>query len=378
MTDVRCILLNVFVLAIVLLSITMCAAKTKNPAQVLAREVDNNNTPGVAYIHFDRDGIVYSNVNGWANVKEQRKMTLHTRLHAFSVTKTITALAILQLQEQGLLDIDDPASRHLPVFPYNKDITIRQLLTHTAGIKNPKPLNWVHSVDEHERFNSKAFFSPIFTRHSKLKSAPGTKMSYSNLGYVLLGDIIEAVSGKGYEEYITEHVFSKMNGEHRPGFRLTNTFMAKGYQKRWSFMNLVLGFLIDKKKLMGKSEGRWKPFNDYYLNGSAYGGLITSAEGMAQYGQALLQGRLVQAESMKELFAEQILPGGKPAGMGMSWFTGQLNGHRYVHHAGGGGGYYVEFRLYPDINRGSIVMFNRSGMKDEKFLDKVDAGMLRR
>lgn len=378
MTDVRCILLNVFVLAIILLSITMCTAKTKNPAQVLAREVDNNNTPGIAYIHFDRDGIVYSYANGLADVKEQRKMTLHTRLHAFSVTKTITALAILQLQEQGLLDIDDPASWYLPAFPYNKDITIRQLLTHTAGIKNPMPLNWVHLADEHERFNPGAFFSPIFTRHSKLKSVPGTKMSYSNLGYVLLGDIIEAVSGKGYEEYITEHVFSKMNGEHRPGFRLTNTFMAKGYQKRWSFMNLVLGFLIDKKKLMGKPEGRWKPFNDYYINGAAYGGLITSAEGMAQYGQVLLQGKLLQPESMKEFFAEHTLPGGKPAGMGMSWFAGQLNGHRYVHHAGGGGGYYVEFRLYPDLNRGSIVMFNRSGMKDEKFLDKVDAEILKR
>ncbi len=378
MTDVRCILLNVFILAIVLLSITMCTAKTKNPARVLTREVDNNNTPGVTYIHFDRERIVYSYTNGWADVKEQRKMTLHTRLHAFSVTKTITALAILQLQEQGLLDIDEPAAKYLRDFPYDKNITIKHLLTHTAGIKNPMPLNWIHPAGEHERFNHHVFFRPLFVKYSKLKAAPGVKMSYSNLGYVLLGDIIEAVSGKEYEEYINGHVFSKMNGEHRPGFRVTNTFMAKGYQKRWSFMNLVLGFIIDKKTMMGKAERGWKPFNDYYINGSAYGGLISSAEGMAQYGQVLLQGRLLQIESMKEFFAEHILPGGKPAGMGMSWFTGTLKGHRYVHHAGGGGGYYVEFRLYPDLGCGSVVMFNRSGMKDEKFLDKVDAEMLRR
>lgn len=76
------------------------------------------------------------------------------------------------------------------------------------------------------------------------------------------------------------------------------------------------------------------------------------------------------------LFRENILDNGKPSGMSLSWFRGELDGHIYHAHAGGGGGYYAEVPIYPDLQRASVIFFNRSGMTDERFLDRVDRHLL--
>lgn len=76
------------------------------------------------------------------------------------------------------------------------------------------------------------------------------------------------------------------------------------------------------------------------------------------------------------LFTENFTNDGKPTGMCLSWFSGQLDGNQYYAHAGGGGGYYCEIRVYPDNGIGSVIMFNRTGMRDERFLDKLDKYVL--
>ena len=139
----------------------------------------------------------------------------------FPVTKTFTALAILQLADQKKLDIELPAKTYLSEFPYSPTITIRQLLTHSAGIPNPVPLNWIHLADEHSLFDRNQFFNKIFAKHNKTKSGPNEKFSYSNLGYILLGRIVEKVSGENYEQYVTDNIIKRL--ELSPaGFRFYN------------------------------------------------------------------------------------------------------------------------------------------------------------
>jgi hypothetical protein len=81
---------------------------------------------------------------------------------------------------------------------------------------------------------------------------------------------------------------------------------------------------------------------------------------------------LLSEDSKKKLFTENYTIDGKPTGMCLSWFSGQLHGNRYYAHAGGGGGFYCEIRIYPDKELGSVIFFNRTGMSDERFLDKAD------
>ena len=342
---------------------------------ILLNEVKRHKTPSVQYILFSKDHVIKRYSAGLADIKNRRTVSEHTTYHAFSVTKTFTALAVLQLAEQKKLDVTQAVSKYLPDFPYHSEITILQLLNHSAGIPNPIPLSWIHLVNEHPSFDGNQFFKKIFAKNPKLRSKPNEKYAYSNLGYVLLGQLIEKVSGTNYETYVTDNIIKKLGIENDLSFEISEAHNpATGYHKRFSFSGLILGLFINKSKFMAKPEGKWRAFKQYYINGAAYGGLTGTPIAFVNYLQELLKTdcRLITNNYKNMLFTENYNTGNKATGMCLSWFSGELNGNRYFSHAGGGGGYYCEIRLYPNAGTGSVIFFNRTGMKDEKFLDKVD------
>ena len=348
----------------------------KKVDKFLSNLLEKNKTPSVQYLVFDQDELIHKFQKGWADLKNKKKVNDQTTYSAFSITKTFTALAILQLVENGKLHLDDSASKHLPDFPYPKNITIQHLLTHSSGIPNPNPLSWIHLESEHASFDRNLFFQSIFQKNKSVKFRPNEKFMYSNLGYILLGQIIEVLSGKSYEEFIKKNIFEKLD---LPPSELSFTFQnktshAKGYHRSPSFSNWVIGFFISQKKYREKREGKWQPFKNIYINGTSYGGLIATPNALMKYGQTLLNknGKLVNEDLKKMLFKENFTNNQKSTGMCFSWFTGDLQGEKYYCHAGGGGGFYCEIRIYHHRRIGSLLMFNRSGMRDERFLDKVD------
>lgn len=349
--------------------------------KILTNQVVGGQTPSVQYYYFDQHSILKSFQVGFSDLSKETKVHASTTYHAFSITKTFTALAILQLAEQGKIDLNKSVGQYLPDFKYGEEITVKQLLNHTSGLPNPIPLNWIHLDSEHQSFDKHAFFESIFEKHHKTKFKPNEKFAYSNLGYVVLGNLIEKLSGKTYEEYITENIIQKLPiTSYELTFEIVNNSShAKGYHKRWSLSYLLLNFLISKSKFMGKTEGKWRPFNPFYVNGSSYGGLIGTPSSFIAYLQALLtsDNNLISDGYKQLLFQENKTKNGKNTGMCLSWFSGQLNGTPYFAHAGGGGGYYCEIRLYPDLNKGSAIFFNRTGMTDERFLDKLDKYILK-
>jgi len=347
----------------------------------LRKQVDEHYTPSIQYAFFDQAHVRHRYSFGMADVRNAIPVDALTTYHGFSTTKTFTALAILQLAEQGLLDIHDPVIKYIPEFLYAPTTTIRHLLTHTAGIPNPVPLSWIHPLSERETFDSDHFFNAIMAKNKKAKSAPNEKFAYSNLGYILLGQVIARVTGLSYEDYITTHIISRLGlGPDQLGFEIYNSRRnATGYHKQKSFSNMILGLFLDKAKFMGEAEDGWKPFKDYYINGAPYGGLIGTADAYVKYVQELLKQdcSLINSSLKKRMFEENHPNNGKATGMCLSWYTGMLKGHRYCHHAGGGGGYYCEIRIYPEQGVGSVVMFNRTGMTDERFLDKIDQYLIK-
>lgn len=344
--------------------------------EILEELVEKNKTPSVQYYFFSKDTILKSFHMGFADIYKKYEADANTSYNAFSVTKTFTALAILQLSEKGSIDISKPVIQYLPEFPYGKEITVKHLLTHTGGIPNPIPVAWIHLQRDHDTFDRKEFFQPIYDRSKKLKSSPNEKFTYSNLGYILLGQLIEKVSGKKYEEFVTENIIHKLP-LHPSDLSFTivnNERHAKGYHKKASFSNLFLSFFIDKSKFMGKTERQWRSFNNFYVNGAPYGGLIGKPSAFVKYIQEFLkdESSLIAKEYKQLLFQENSNNKGEKTGMCLSWFAGELNGNKYFAHAGGGGGYYCEIRMYPELGRGSVVFFNRTGISDERFLDKLD------
>ncbi len=343
---------------------------------ILQQQIENNKTPSVQYAIFNKDSIIQKFRAGFADIKNEIKTTENTVYNAYSVTKTFTSLAILQLAEAGKIEIEQSIKKYIDKFPYSSDITIRQLLNHAAGIPNPIPLNWVHLAEEDTSFDRNKFFDFIFSKNAKVKSKPNQKYAYSNLGYVLLGQLIEEISGITYEDYIRNNILQPLGIQETEMDFVIHTphLHAKGYHKKYSVSNLVLSFMIDKSKLVNGTEGRWNAFNSIYVNGASYGGLIGNLNSFIKYIQELLKPncKLITDEYKKQLFIENYTNDGKATGMCLSWFKGELYGNEYFCHAGGGGGYYCEIRMYPKKGIGSVIMFNRTGMRDERFLDKLD------
>ena len=357
------------------MSVTFSPA-TSEAEKILQSEVGLQKTPMVQYRYFNPDEILYTNNKGYADLSNRMKADDNTIFNAYSLTKTFTAVAILQLAQRGLLDLDQPVNLYLPHAEVWPTVTIRHLLSHTAGIGNPMPLKWIHLVEEHISFDREKFNAQVLLKKVLQKAMPGKKMAYSNLGYILAGLVIEAVSGLSYEQYITENIIHQQPGENRQlGFTIPHPLLhATGYHNRYSLSGMFLGLLLDKKKYTGQPVGKWLPFKPNYVNGVAYGGLIGTANAFVAFGQALLKEneQLLSSRYKEIMFKEQMLSSGLPTGMSLSWFTGTCNGKEYRMHPGGGGGYYCELRLYPSLKTGSFVVFNRSGFSNERFLDRID------
>jgi D-alanyl-D-alanine carboxypeptidase len=285
-------------------------------ADVLHKEGASGKTPAVQYRFFNQDSVLFAYDEGMADVARRVPISSATTFNGFSVTKTFTALAILQLAEQGKLEIDGRAADYLPGFPYSRAISVHDLLTHSAGIPNPIPLRWIHLQEEHGSFDRDAFFRGIFAQQPRLRSKPNERFAYSNLGYVLLGELIEHVSGMRYEQYITENILTPIGLlQHDLGFAIEDAAHARGYHRRMSMSYVALGFLMDRKKHVEPGAGPWRAFRPYYLNGASYGGLIGTADAFMRYIQALLdpQSRLISEESRRLLFTENVLRSGKPS-----------------------------------------------------------------
>ena len=342
----------------------------------LVHLINKSKSPSIQYHLFDENQIIHTFQKGFADIKNQIEVTDQTTYNIFSVTKTFTALAIMQLVEKGKIHLDEFAINYLPSFPYPSNITIRQLLSHTSGVPNPIPLKWIHLLEEHPTFNQQEFFKPVFIKHPRVKFHPNEKFAYSNLGYVLLGQIIESITGLKYEEYIDDRIISMLNLKpYAMSFQINQEDRhATGYHKAGSFLNWMLGFFINPSEYRKPREGKWQPFKNFYINGTSYGGLICTPIALVEYLQVFLkpENLLFNQSSKAILFSENFTNNQKATGMCLGWFKGILKDQVYYYHPGGGGGYYVEVRIYPDLGIGSVIFLNRSGLKDERLLDSVD------
>ncbi|MFN7119868.1 MAG: serine hydrolase domain-containing protein [Saprospiraceae bacterium] len=332
-------------------------------------------SPSVYYSMVHADGVLHTYSSGYSDVMRKTRPDAQTQYALFSATKPFTAIAILQLQEAGLLHLDDPVNKYLPEYAVLQGVTIRQLLAHQSGLNNPLPLRWIHLATEDETFDYQLFSQRSLQRLAKQVYAPGEKSRYSNLNYLTLGEIIMRVSGEPYQTYVLHHLLSENSSI---SFRWNADNTATGYHRNDLFSAGLLGLLLDKKKYTAKADGQYLAFQPSYLNGSAYGGLIANAVGLQSFLRQLLHPTtsLLTSESRQLLFEEQRLANGKPSGKALGWFTGNLQGNSYVAHAGGGGGFYSEIRVYPTLGLASLLLTNVSGFSDQRRLDWFDAPLL--
>jgi len=329
--------------------------------------------PGIQYVIVSQD-TTYSYVAGMADIQKGGLLTDEHTMAAFSMTKIFTAIAILQIVEQEEIDLDDQVSTYVS-HPYNPSITIRQLLTHSAGIPNPIPLRWVHLAKDHQTFDEQKIRSAVLQKHSKSIGYPGEKYKYSNIGYWLLGAVIEKVSGLKYAEYVHAEIFQPLQlTSDELSFQIVKQENhAKGYLKKFSFLDLMKLFVIDRYTY-GEYEGKWLKIENLYLNGQPFGGAIGTAKAISKVLNDLLQDDsvLLGRNMKKELFTQQHLETGESIHMALGWHIGYSDEITYYYHQGGGAGFRSEMRIYPDYGLASVIMTNRTSFKTKKWLNELD------
>ncbi len=343
--------------------------------RALARElraIAGAHVPGLQFVAVDARGVCFESALGWAGLRERRPMTLDTTLLAYSMTKTVTAIAALQLVEAGALALHTPLDELLPGTPYaGHGITIAQLITHTSGLPNPIPLRWAHLASEAAGFDEAAAFERVMKAHPRLTRPPGRRFAYTNLGYWLLGRALERVSGQPFARLVHERIVLPLGlGERDLGFAIPDPAAhAGGYLARYSAMNLLKG-LVTERRFWGGYEGRWLRIRDHLPDGAAFGGLVGTARAFARllHDQLQPESRLLQRSARAWLATPQSLPGGTSVPMTLGWHVDRGG---TLFKEGGGAGFHAEMRLDPRRGTGCVVMVNSTTFDTRRFLDRV-------
>ncbi len=363
----RCSLISIFKAVLPLtLCVTLISFAEASPEDVAGGEPLDLGRLDAYINHFNqtsgfsgsvliaRNGrAVFQKVTGWEDVEGGEQVDGNTRFNLGSGNKMFTAIAIAQLAGRGKLDYHDPLINHLPDYPnraFAKKATIHHLLTHTSGLAK-------YWDDEYEnswhKISTLQEMVPFFA-DDPVRFEPGEKHEYCNSNYVVLGLVIERLSGQNYFDYIRENIYKPA------GMTKSDSYLKDG-----SVPDLAIPY-------KGR-DSKWyvAPHN---RKGSSAGGGYSTAGEMLLFHNALLNSTLLDQSSLELLQSGKVpLHDGSTGRYGYGFIEGSRNGHRHVGHGGRAQGVYFEYRYYPDLERAIILFSNsESGLPDVLF-DRIDA-----
>ncbi|QKJ31378.1 serine hydrolase [Mucilaginibacter mali] len=304
----------------------------------------------------DQGKPIYQKAFGYANFDTKQPLTNETMFELASVSKQFTAMAIMQLHQQGKLSYNDSLNKYFPELPYH-GITINNLLHHTSGI--PDFLGWDDKMIDVNRVNyNNDVVASLAKNKQKVLFKPNDQLMYSNTNYLLLAQIVERVSGIPFGDYLDKNIFKPLG--------MTHTKVYGQRSAKQKIADYAYGYMYDPAK------GRFMlndSFNanryEYYLDGVAgpYG--ISSNTGdMLKWDQALYTEKLVSKAEQELAYIPAKLNDGKEAKLGgmiygFGWLVlSEQNGTRRYMHSGGYPGYMTMICRYPDKNKTIILLTN--------------------
>lgn len=328
--------------------------------------VRRHGLPGVAVAVVHADQVVASMAAGFADLANRTPMPADGACNWFSMTKIATATAAMMLAEGGALDLDAPVARYLgEIWPSRfAGVQVRHLLSHSSGLRNPVPIRWVHRAAD-PRPDPLGFLTRLLARQHRPRFAPGTRASYSNVGYLALGEVIAAAAGRPYEEFVQSELLRPL-GMTRTTFRWSDPALAgvaqvTPYHRLPRALTPVVRALLPEG-ILGTRTGKFIGLEPFELDGAAYGGLIGPVTEAARLvalhcnGGAVNGTRLLSRRSVDAMTT--IATPGKPYDLGLGWFRPHQDHGPHVEHFGGGMGYWNLLRMNPRTGHGAAVMSN--------------------
>jgi CubicO group peptidase (beta-lactamase class C family) len=322
-------------------------------AELIRARLRTDHIPGLSLAVVSDGGVQWSAGFGYADLGTQAPAEPQTAYLWFSMTKIATATAVVRLAEQGRLDLDGPVSAYYPPFAavaQSGPVTVRHLLNHSSGLANPVPIRWVYPAGSAPPDRS-AFVERLLRRHRRLRSDPGDRTRYSNLGYLVLGEVIAHASGRPYEQYLREQLLAPL-GMVRTGFSYQDTGASRpaaGYQPLPAILTPLLRAVLPAGIVAGR-QGRYVAYHPFHVVGAPYGGLVGGVSDAARLallhlGNGAVDGvRLLSVRAAAEM--RQVTPRGGPVDVGLGWCRPR-GAAGFVEHLGGGSGFFSVMRPGP-------------------------------
>lgn len=286
--------------------------------QLLAQQFKPDASGCAALVAYQGQ-LIYQKAFGMANIELEVPMMPNHVFRIGSITKQFTAIAILQLLEQGKLSLQDDITCFIPDYPtQGNTITLEHLLTHTSGIKSYTQIPEFRAIEKQDMSATELI---DFFKSQPIEFEPGTQWSYSNSGYFLLGYIIEKVSGKSYPQYLEEVLFKPLE--------MTSSYYGDNGKL---IQNRVAGYQVGPKGVMNA---------DYMSMSlpSAAGAILSTVGDLWKWHQAVHSYRLVSKETLAKALTPYQLSNGQPTGYGYGWSIGNIQGSSTLEHGGGINGF---------------------------------------
>lgn len=341
-------------------------------------QLQDNGIVGSSFLLIRRSAPSAKYLYGYSDRAAKIQVDENTCYHWASITKTFTAIAIMQLRDQGLLRLDDPVWRYVPEIrdvhdPFGSPgrITIRQLITHSAGFRSP---TWPWRTAEWQPFEPTKWSQIVaMLPYTAVEFPPGSRHSYSNLGIVFLGQIIERLTDDDYETYIAKNILMPLGMEHSYFDQSPPHLLA---DRSHSY------FLADGKLTEA-------PFNFDTGITVSNGGLNAPFKDMEKYLRFLLGSAgekrseaILKRSTLDEMFekqldvvssdSSQLSTAGGVDSIGIGFFRREQNGRLFVGHGGNQNGFLSHFYLHPSSGSAYLVAYNTEATGRDKSTSAVD------
>jgi len=321
---------------------TLSATKMETIEATLSSEWSRWRAPGLSAAIVADHHLVWSRGLGLADLEQRAPATPATVYRIASISKTITAVAVMQLAEQAKLDLDAPIQRYCPAFPEKPwPITARQLLAHVGGIRG-----YLSTEELYNTHHYTNLVEPLaLFKDDPLQFEPGTQFSYTTYGYTILGCAIEGASKLTYVDYVRNHLFQAAGMSHT----------------RPDDVYAIIANRAQSYRKASDGEIQNAPLADtsYKIPG---GGWCSTAEDLAKFAVAVQTDGLVAKDTVEQMFTRQRTRDGHDIPFGLGWAIGERNGHREVWHTGGLQGVSTILYMRPEKGFAAVLLLNVNGL----------------
>jgi serine beta-lactamase-like protein LACTB, mitochondrial len=264
--------------------------------------IEKDHLPSLSITATKNGKIIFQEAFGFANAEYNTPATPKSMYRIGSISKTLTATLIMSLNEKGLINLNDPIQKYCPEFPEKEStITVAQILSHQSGIRHYSNQHFIEEYYSMIRYASSRDALNVF-KNDDLVNTPGTKLSYSSNGYVLLGCAIENITGITFEEALKKYVLipAGMNQTTLDYFEKLIPYRVNPYEKNKD------GSLRNAKSVD-------------LSNKFPAGGILSTAKDLANFGNVLLKNKILNEETLKSMWTPQATNDGKLTGYTLGW-----------------------------------------------------------